>query len=82
MDDVRARVPEDDIISEKPHLTPSRDDFLNARNVATELQRRLRTGIWAVTAKRNRRNTSSDRSRQQLSSATSTTVSKQTVYRR
>ncbi|GFV86860.1 hypothetical protein TNCV_3965901 [Trichonephila clavipes] len=34
MDDVRVRVPEDDIISEKPHLTPSRDDFLNARNVA------------------------------------------------
>ncbi|GFU14037.1 hypothetical protein TNCV_1580471 [Trichonephila clavipes] len=33
MDDVRVRVPEDDIISEKPHLTPSRDDFLNARNV-------------------------------------------------
>ncbi|GFV06359.1 hypothetical protein TNCV_1073401 [Trichonephila clavipes] len=27
MDDVRVRVPEDDIISEKPHLTPSRDDF-------------------------------------------------------
>ncbi|GFV15686.1 HTH_Tnp_Tc3_2 domain-containing protein [Trichonephila clavipes] len=35
----------------------------------------------AVTAKRNRRSTASDLSRQ-LSSATGTTVSKQTVYRR
>ncbi|GFS82998.1 transposable element Tcb1 transposase [Trichonephila clavipes] len=35
----------------------------------------------AVTAKRNRRSTASDLSRQ-LSSATSTTVSRQTVYRR
>ncbi|GFU03955.1 transposable element Tcb1 transposase [Trichonephila clavipes] len=35
----------------------------------------------AVTVKRNRRSTSSDLSRQ-LSSATSTTVSRQTVYRR
>ncbi|GFV10453.1 transposable element Tcb1 transposase [Trichonephila clavipes] len=35
----------------------------------------------AVTAKRNRRNTESDMSRQ-LSSATGTTVSRQTVYRR
>ncbi|GFX97733.1 transposable element Tcb1 transposase [Trichonephila clavipes] len=35
----------------------------------------------AVTAKRNRRNTASDLSRQ-LSSATGTTVSRQTVYRR
>ncbi|GBM34711.1 Transposable element Tcb1 transposase [Araneus ventricosus] len=35
----------------------------------------------AVTAKRNRRSTSSDQSRQ-LSSATGTTVSRQTVYRR
>ncbi|GFV14207.1 hypothetical protein TNCV_1934231 [Trichonephila clavipes] len=33
IDDVRVRVPEDDIISEKPHITPSRDDFLNTRNV-------------------------------------------------
>ncbi|GFV46421.1 transposable element Tcb1 transposase [Trichonephila clavipes] len=50
--------------------------------VAPELQRRLRTGIYlAVTAKRNRRNTASDLSRQ-LSSATGTTVSRQTVYRR
>ncbi|GFW40622.1 HTH_Tnp_Tc3_2 domain-containing protein [Trichonephila clavipes] len=42
----------------------------------------MRTGIYlAVTAKRNRRSTASDLSRQ-LSSATGTTVSKQTVYRR
>ncbi|GFU96603.1 HTH_Tnp_Tc3_2 domain-containing protein [Trichonephila clavipes] len=49
-----------------------------------ELQRRMRTGIYiylAVTAKRNRRSTASDRSRQ-LASATGTTVSRQTVYRR
>ncbi|GFV58709.1 HTH_Tnp_Tc3_2 domain-containing protein [Trichonephila clavipes] len=47
----------------------------------TELQRRMRTGVLAVTAKRNRQSTASDLSRQ-LSSATGTTVSKQTVYRR
>ncbi|GFU03985.1 transposable element Tcb1 transposase [Trichonephila clavipes] len=42
----------------------------------------MRTGIYlAVTAKRNRRSTTSDLSRQ-LSSATVTTVSRQTVYRR
>ncbi|GFU83801.1 transposable element Tcb1 transposase [Trichonephila clavipes] len=42
----------------------------------------MRTGIYlVVTAKRNRRNTASDLSRQ-LSSATGTTVSRQTVYRR
>ncbi|GFS94278.1 transposable element Tcb1 transposase [Trichonephila clavipes] len=41
----------------------------------------MRTGIWAVTTKRNRRNTESDLSRQ-LSSATRTIVSRQTVYRR
>ncbi|GFU98170.1 transposable element Tcb2 transposase [Trichonephila clavipes] len=42
----------------------------------------MRTGIYlAVTAKRNRRSTSSDLSRQ-LSSANGTTVSRQTVYRR
>ncbi|GFU80805.1 transposable element Tcb1 transposase [Trichonephila clavipes] len=42
----------------------------------------MRTGIYlAVTAKRNRRSTASDLSRQ-LSSATGTTVSRQTVYRR
>ncbi|GFX85229.1 transposable element Tcb1 transposase [Trichonephila clavipes] len=47
-----------------------------------ELQRRKRTGIYlAVTAKRNRRSTASDLSRQ-LYSATGTTVSRQTVYRR
>ncbi|GFX24906.1 transposable element Tcb1 transposase [Trichonephila clavipes] len=41
----------------------------------------MRTGIYvAVTAKRNRRSTASDLSRQ-LSSATDTTVSRQTVYR-
>ncbi|GFW28312.1 transposable element Tcb1 transposase [Trichonephila clavipes] len=50
--------------------------------VSPELQRRMRTGIYlAVTAKRNRRSTTSDLSHQ-LSSATSTTVSRQTVYRR
>ncbi|GFT25827.1 transposable element Tcb1 transposase [Trichonephila clavipes] len=42
----------------------------------------MRTGIYlAVTAKRNRRSTASDISLQ-LSSATGTTVSRQTVYRR
>ncbi|GFS97353.1 HTH_Tnp_Tc3_2 domain-containing protein [Trichonephila clavipes] len=49
-----------------------------------ELQRRMRTGIYiylVVTAKRNRRSTASDLSRQ-LSSAAGTTVSRQTVYRR
>ncbi|GFX06124.1 HTH_Tnp_Tc3_2 domain-containing protein [Trichonephila clavipes] len=41
----------------------------------------MRTGIYlAVTAKRNRRSTASDLS-SQLSSATGTTVSRQTVYR-
>ncbi|GFT70001.1 HTH_Tnp_Tc3_2 domain-containing protein [Trichonephila clavipes] len=42
----------------------------------------MRTGIYlAVTAKRNRRSTASDLSRQ-LSSVTRTTVSRQTMYRR
>ncbi|GFV01218.1 transposable element Tcb1 transposase [Trichonephila clavipes] len=42
----------------------------------------MRTGIYlVVTAKRNRRSSASDKSRQ-LSSATDTTVSRQTVYRR
>ncbi|GFW47394.1 transposable element Tcb2 transposase [Trichonephila clavipes] len=42
----------------------------------------MKTGIYlAVTAKRNRRSTTSNLSRQ-LSSATGTTVSRQTVYRR
>ncbi|GFV25274.1 HTH_Tnp_Tc3_2 domain-containing protein [Trichonephila clavipes] len=42
----------------------------------------MRTGIYlAVTAKRNRRSTPSDLSRQ-LSSATGAAVSRQTVYRR
>ncbi|GFW68277.1 transposable element Tcb1 transposase [Trichonephila clavipes] len=46
------------------------------------LERRMRTGIYlAVTAKRNRRSTASGLSRQ-LSSATGTTLSRQTVYRR
>ncbi|GFV74662.1 transposable element Tcb2 transposase [Trichonephila clavipes] len=46
--------------------------------VAPELQRRMRTGIYlAVTAKRNRRSTASDLSRQ-LSSVTGTTVLRQT----
>ncbi|GFX75572.1 HTH_Tnp_Tc3_2 domain-containing protein [Trichonephila clavipes] len=50
--------------------------------VAPELQRQMRTGIYlAVTAKRNRRSTASDLSHQ-LSSATGTTVSRQTMYRR
>ncbi|GFS73890.1 spectrin alpha chain, non-erythrocytic 1 [Trichonephila clavipes] len=50
--------------------------------VAPELQCRMRTSIYsAVTAKRNRRSTASDLSRQ-LSSANGTTVSRQTVYRR
>ncbi|GFU12269.1 HTH_Tnp_Tc3_2 domain-containing protein [Trichonephila clavipes] len=50
--------------------------------VAPELQRRMRTGIYlAVTAKRNRRSTASDLSLQ-LSSATGATVSRQTMYRR
>ncbi|GFT30133.1 transposable element Tcb1 transposase [Trichonephila clavipes] len=51
-----------------------------------KLQRRMSTGIYiyiylAVTVKRNRRSTASDLSCQ-LSSATGTTVSRQTVYRR
>ncbi|GFT58332.1 transposable element Tcb1 transposase [Trichonephila clavipes] len=50
--------------------------------VAPELQRRMRTGIYlSVTAKRNRRSTASDQSHQ-LSSATGTTVSRHTAYRR
>ncbi|GFW07487.1 transposable element Tcb1 transposase [Trichonephila clavipes] len=54
----------------------------NDESVSPELQRRKKTGIYlAVTAKRNRRSTASDLSRQ-LSSATGTTVSRQTVYRR
>ncbi|GFT53979.1 HTH_Tnp_Tc3_2 domain-containing protein [Trichonephila clavipes] len=53
--------------------------------VASMLQRRMMTDIYiyiylAVTAKRNRRSTVSDLSRQ-LFSATGTTVSRQTVYR-
>ncbi|GFT98482.1 HTH_Tnp_Tc3_2 domain-containing protein [Trichonephila clavipes] len=59
----------------------NRDADRNEAQVAPELQRRKRTGIYlAVTAKRNRRSTASDLSRQ-LSSATSTTVSRQTVCR-
>ncbi|GFU11268.1 transposable element Tcb1 transposase [Trichonephila clavipes] len=49
-----------------------------AQSVITRLWQRLQDD---VTAKRNRRSTSSDLSRQ-LSSATGTTVSRQTVYRR
>ncbi|GFT40261.1 transposable element Tcb1 transposase [Trichonephila clavipes] len=56
--------------------------MLQPAQVDPELQRRMRTGIYlAVTAKRNRRSTASDLCRQ-LSSATDTTVSRQTVYRR
>ncbi|GFT49811.1 transposable element Tcb2 transposase [Trichonephila clavipes] len=69
------------------------DDFLRGRitgrlecgrtqlEVAPELQRRSEDRYLAVTAKRKRWSTASDLSRQ-LSSATSTTVSRQTVYRR
>ncbi|GFV41032.1 transposable element Tc3 transposase [Trichonephila clavipes] len=66
---------------------PCHDEFRGPRSdyvrqVAPELQRRMRTGIYlAVTAKRNRRSTASDLSRQ-LSSATGTTVLRQTVFRR
>ncbi|GFW92185.1 HTH_Tnp_Tc3_2 domain-containing protein [Trichonephila clavipes] len=50
--------------------------------VAPKLQRGMTIGIYlAVTAKRNSRSTASNLSRQ-LSSATGTTVSRQTVYRR
>ncbi|GFT61767.1 transposable element Tcb1 transposase [Trichonephila clavipes] len=50
--------------------------------VTLELQRRMRTGIWQLLPKKkNRRSTASDLSRQ-LSSATGTTVKRQTVYRR
>ncbi|GFW08760.1 HTH_Tnp_Tc3_2 domain-containing protein [Trichonephila clavipes] len=45
-----------------------------------ELQRRMRTGIFGSYCQKNRRSTASDLSRQ-LSSATGTTVSRQTVYR-
>ncbi|KFM57132.1 hypothetical protein X975_07611, partial [Stegodyphus mimosarum] len=46
------------------------------------VSRRYSTGRYlAVTAKRNRRSTASDLSRQ-LSSATGTTISRQTAYRR
>ncbi|GFV30039.1 HTH_Tnp_Tc3_2 domain-containing protein [Trichonephila clavipes] len=41
----------------------------------------MRTGKFAVTAKRNRRSTASDLSRQ-LFSATGTAVSRKTMYRR
>ncbi|GFT09305.1 transposable element Tcb1 transposase [Trichonephila clavipes] len=52
-----------------------------AAQIAPELQRRMRTSIWQLLTKRNRRSTASDLSRQ-LSSATGTTVSRQTMYRR
>ncbi|GFW43400.1 HTH_Tnp_Tc3_2 domain-containing protein [Trichonephila clavipes] len=45
-----------------------------------DLQRRMRTGNWQLLPK-NRRSTASDLSRQ-LFSATGTTISRQTVYRR
>ncbi|GFX72423.1 transposable element Tcb1 transposase [Trichonephila clavipes] len=41
----------------------------------------MRIGIWQLLPKKNRRSTASDLSRQ-LSSATTTTVSRKTVYRR
>ncbi|GFX17946.1 CCHC-type domain-containing protein [Trichonephila clavipes] len=63
----------------------SRRSPVRTTQVAPELQRRRRTSVCcvclAVTAKRNRRSTTSDLYRQ-LSSATGTTVSRQTVYRR
>ncbi|GFX78978.1 vitamin K-dependent protein S [Trichonephila clavipes] len=50
-------------------------------HVTPELQCRMRNRYLAVTSKRSRRSTASDLSRQ-LSSATGTIVSRQTVYRR
>ncbi|GFW11918.1 HTH_Tnp_Tc3_2 domain-containing protein [Trichonephila clavipes] len=47
----------------------------------SELKRRMRTGIWQLLPKETRRSTASDLSRQ-LSSATGTIVSRQTMYRR
>ncbi|GFX36186.1 HTH_Tnp_Tc3_2 domain-containing protein [Trichonephila clavipes] len=70
-----------DMTKEEPlHFdNPYRDP---SAQVNPELQRQIRTGIYlAVTAKRNRRSTASHLSRQ-LSSATGTTVLRQTVYRR
>ncbi|GFX81758.1 transposable element Tcb1 transposase [Trichonephila clavipes] len=64
-----------------PGILASEIPPLRQTQVTTELQRRKRTGIWAVTAERNRRSTASDLSRQ-LSSATGTTVLMQMVYRR
>ncbi|GFX01173.1 transposable element Tcb1 transposase [Trichonephila clavipes] len=60
------------------------DDGNVSRCYSPELQRRMRTDIYiylAVTAKRNRRSTASDLSRQ-LSSAIGTTISRKTVCRR
>ncbi|GFW44208.1 transposable element Tcb1 transposase [Trichonephila clavipes] len=58
------------------------DDGNVSRCYSRGRTRVMRTGIYlAVTAKRNRRSTASDLSRL-LSSATGTTVSRQTVYRR
>ncbi|GFW39909.1 transposable element Tcb1 transposase [Trichonephila clavipes] len=48
--------------------------------VSPKYPRRMRTGIWQL-LQRNIRSTASDLSRQ-MSSATGTTVSRQTVYRR
>ncbi|GFX56435.1 transposable element Tcb1 transposase [Trichonephila clavipes] len=52
-----------------------------AQHVISRLWQRFQKMYLAVTSKRNRRSTSSDLSRQ-LSSATGTTVSRQSVYRR
>ncbi|GBN79454.1 hypothetical protein AVEN_124742-1 [Araneus ventricosus] len=77
------------VMAQRKHL----DDFLRGRIIGrlecgrTQLTGRPRVTTpnedryLAVTAKRNRRSTASDLSRQ-LSSATGTTVSRQTVYRR
>ncbi|GFY21934.1 transposable element Tcb1 transposase [Trichonephila clavipes] len=71
------------VMAQRKHL----DDFLRGRIIGRLECRRIQLevseelGIAQITAKRNRRRTTSDLSRQ-LSSATGTTVSRQTVYRR
>ncbi|GFX56022.1 transposable element Tcb1 transposase [Trichonephila clavipes] len=77
------------VMAQRKHL----DDFLHGRiigrlecgrtqlKVAPRVTTPNKDRYLAVTAKRNRRSTASDLSRQ-LSSATGTTVSRQTVYRR
>ncbi|GFU80214.1 HTH_Tnp_Tc3_2 domain-containing protein [Trichonephila clavipes] len=62
-------------------LSMGRDAVKPALAVAPRVTTPNEDRYLAVTAKRNRRSTASDLSRQ-LSSATGTTVSRQTVYRR